>query len=263
MSTPGKLFDKLVEIVHQLRDPKTGCPWDKEQTHHTLKQYLIEETYEVIDAIDNEPSKVSEELGDVLLQVILHSEIASETNNFSVGDVITHISNKMVTRHPHVFGNVKADTSSEVLKNWEQLKQKELKPNTSIISGVPRGMPALLRAQRIGDKAARVGFEWPTVEQVRDKVFEEMKEFLEECTSKTVDPMKMKDEFGDILFALTQLARKLNLNSEDLLHAASDKFSRRFQEVERRAGGEKMKERSLEELDAIWNQVKKEEKGLV
>jgi MazG family protein len=260
MARAGELLDKLQEIVHRLRDPKTGCPWDKEQTHETLKPFLIEEAYEVIDAIDQKKDKLGEELGDVLLQIMLHSEIASETGRFDISKVIEHISQKMITRHPHVFGDVKADTSKQVLQNWETIKQKELKDGTSILDGVPRGMPALIRAQRTGEKAARVGFEWPTLEGVRDKVFEELREFLEVCCDPKQDRERLKDEFGDILFALTQLSRRLEFNSEELLHKAADKFVRRFKEIERRAGPD-MKALGLEKLDALWNEVKKEEKA--
>lgn len=259
MSNAGVLFDKLREIIHKLRDPKTGCPWDKEQTHESLKPYIIEESYEVIDAIDQDKTKLGEELGDVLLQVMLHSEIGSETGNFDIEKVITDISNKMINRHPHVFGDAKAETSKEVLQNWEMIKKKSLKPNTSILDGVPRGMPALLRAQRTGEKAARVGFEWPALEGVRDKVLEEIREFLEVCSDKDADRAKMEDEFGDILFALTQLSRRLNVNSEELLHRSTDKFSRRFKEIEKRVGPA-LKETPLEKLDQIWNEIKMEEK---
>lgn len=259
MNNPAESFLELLKIVARLRDPNGGCPWDLEQTHESLRQYMIEEAYEAIEAIEHEPSKLHDELGDVLLQVVLHSQIASEAKTFTIEDVIRSVSDKMIRRHPHVFGEVKADTSDQVLKNWETIKQKELAAGKSILDGVPRGMPALLRAQRVGDKAARVGFEWHRVEDVRDKVLEEVGEFLEQCLAKEADQAKVADEFGDILFSLTQLARRMNLDSEDLLHRATEKFSRRFKKVEARATPS-MREFTLDQLDALWNEVKAEEK---
>ncbi len=254
------LFQKLIQIVADLRDPKHGCPWDREQNHKTLKPYLIEESYEVLDAIDLNPEKIPDELGDVLLQVMLHSQIASEEKRFSVADVIKAVSDKMIQRHPHVFGDLSLSTSKEVLQNWEKLKQKERSPEHSALDGVPRGMPALLRAQRTGEKAARIGFEWRSVEEVRDKVAEELGEFLEVACDKNQDRAHAEEEFGDILFALTQLARRLDYNSEDLLQRATDKFTRRFKEMERRAGPNP-EALGLEKLDAIWEEIKRDEKA--
>ena len=243
-------FLKLIQIVAALRSPQGGCPWDLEQTHESLKPYLIEEAYEVIDAIDNEKNKLPDELGDVLLQVMLHSQIASETNTFSIEQVIELVSDKLVRRHPHVFGDESAKDTQEVLHNWETRKQKELATGKSILDGVPRGMPALLRAQRIGDKAARVGFEWNSTEEVQ--------EFLAEALKPEITRSRLEDEFGDILFSLTQLSRRLGLNSEDMLQRSADKFTRRFKNVEARALPS-MKEYTLDQLDAIWNEVKREE----
>jgi tetrapyrrole methylase family protein/MazG family protein len=251
-------FLRLIQIVAALRNPQGGCPWDLEQTHESLKPYLIEEAYEVIDAIDNEKNKLPDELGDVLLQVILHSQIASEANSFTIEKVLELVSKKLVTRHPHVFADESAKDTKEVLQNWEMRKQKELAVGKSILDGVPRGMPALLRAQRIGDKAARVGFEWNSTEEVRDKVIEEVQEFLAEALKPEITRARLEDEFGDILFSLTQLSRRLGLNSEDLLQRSADKFTRRFKKVEERAQPS-MKEYTLEQLDEIWDQVKREE----
>ena len=263
MAKTGELFEKLQEVVHKLRDPVSGCPWDKEQTHESLKRFLIEECYEALDAIDRGTGPGSEkfpdELGDVLLQIMLHSEIASETGRFDVSTVVSSITQKMITRHPHVFGDVKASTTKEVLSNWENSKKKELKTGESILDGVPRGMPALLRAERTGEKVARVVFEWPTLEGVRDKVFEKLRAFIEVCTAKDKKQERVKDEFGDLLFSLSQLARRMDLHGEELLHSATDKFTRRFKEVERRAGPD-LKSAGLEKLDALWNEVKREEK---
>lgn len=257
MDASSAALKKLLDIVAQLRNPDGGCPWDLEQTHQTLKPYVIEEAFEVVDAIDEGSAKLKDELGDLLLQIALHSQIASENGAFTFKDVADAVSEKMVKRHPHVFGDAQAKTSDQVLKNWEQIKQKELKGDASILDGVPKAMPALLRAQRIGEKAARVGFEWPDLEGVKEKVFEEMGEFLNSVN--TGNAAEIEDEFGDILFALTQLARRLKLNSEDLLNRASSKFVRRFKQMEKIAGPN-LKEAGLEKLDRIWNEVKKAEK---
>jgi len=260
MSNAGELFEELINVIHKLRDPKSGCPWDKEQTHASLKPYLIEESYETLDAIDNHPEKLGEELGDVLLQVMLHSEIASETGAFDAAKVVDNITKKLISRHPHVFGEVKVEGTAEVLKNWEQIKQKSLKEGESILDGIPKGMPALLRAHRTGEKVAGVGFEWEKTEEVKDKVFEELREFLEVSLDPKESRDRLEDEYGDILFSLTQLARRLKFNSEDLLQRATDKFSRRFREVEKRAGPQ-LKEKTVKELDAIWENVKEEERA--
>lgn len=252
----AEAFIKLVDIVAKLRDPVSGCPWDKEQTHESLRPYIIEESYEVIEAIDSKSPELAKELGDVLLQVLLHSQISKDSGGFTIKEVIEHLSSKLVTRHPHVFGDVSANTSKEVLQNWEQIKQKELKSNQSILDGVPRGMPALLRAQRVGEKAARVGFEWRSVEEVKAKVIEEINEFLEANGSSDA----MEDEFGDILFALTQLSRRLSIDSENALHRSVSKFTNRFKQMEIRAG-RPLSEFSLEELDNIWEEIKKVEKA--
>lgn len=254
------LFEEFVKIIARLRDPNGGCPWDLKQTHTSLKPYLIEESYEVLDAIDNNPDKLHEELGDVLLQVVLHSQLATDDKRFTIDDVVKAISEKIVKRHPHVFGDVKADDAATVLRNWEEIKQKELKAEQSILDGVPRGMPALLRAQRVGEKAARVGFEWKTIEDVRDKVFEELREFLECSCEPDTDRSRLTEEFGDLLFSLTQLARRLDFQTEELLHTAIDKFSSRFKKIEKLAN-RPLKELTLEAQDALWEKVKKEEKA--
>jgi MazG family protein len=253
-------FERLRAITARLRDPVSGCPWDKEQTHESLTPYIIEEAHEVVEAITTCPEDLVKELGDVLLQVMLHSQIASETNNFTVDDVCEAVSAKLIKRHPHVFGEVTADSSKTVLKNWEQIKQKELKPGASILDGVPRGMPALLRAQRVSEKAARVGFEWSTLQQIKDKVFEEFKEFDETFDQESDSSGAAADELGDIFFALTQVARRMNFNAEDLLQKSTDKFSRRFKAIEKKLP-KSLTDYSLEELDRAWEEVKKEEKS--
>jgi tetrapyrrole methylase family protein / MazG family protein len=260
MGKVGDAFEKLVHTVHQLRDPQRGCPWDRQQTHESLIKFLIEEAYETVETIETGSPKFSEELGDVLLQVLLHSEIASETGRFDVTSVVDSLAQKLVARHPHVFGDAKVKDADEVRTQWEQQKKKQLKEGASIIDGVPRAMPALLRAQLIGQKSAKVGFEWPTIEGVRDKVSEELREFLNEACAKSQDRERLEEEFGDILFSLTQLARRLEFDSEEMLHKAVNKYARRFKEVERRAGPDIAK-LGLEKLDALWEQVKAEEKG--
>ena len=252
-------FERIKLIVKRLRDPESGCPWDKEQTHSSLTPYVIEEAFEVVEAIAHSPQDLPKELGDLLLQVLLHAQIASEEKRFTIDDVCEAISTKLITRHPHVFGDVEAKSSSTVLKNWEQIKQKELAPGQSILDGVPRGMPALLRAQRVSEKAARVGFEWSTLAEIKEKVFEEINEFMAEVNEDSPKE-RIQDEFGDIFFALTQVARRMNLNAEDLLHHSTDKFTRRFKAVELSLT-KPMKEYSLSELDALWEAVKQKEKA--
>lgn len=257
MSEVGEKFTKLVEIIATLRDPKDGCPWDLEQTHESLRKYVIEEAYEVVDAIDNDISTLPKELGDLLLQVVLHAQVGADSGTFAISDVIAHISEKLVRRHPHVFGTERAGTASEVAKSWEKIKAEE-NTDKSIISGVPARMPALLRAQRISEKAARAGFEWPTLEGIRDQILDEVREFVEESISPNADPLKVKDEFGDILFSLIQLARRLNFDAEEALHASSDKFSRRFRRMEELAQPKQIPDLTLEELDGLWKSVKRE-----
>lgn len=254
-----KAFLELVAVVAQLRNPAGGCPWDLEQTHESLKPFLIEETYEAIAAIDEGPDKLKVELGDVLLQVVLHSQLASEKGEFTIREVIEHITQKLIYRHPHVFADTAVDSAAQVLQNWEQLKKRDLEKGQSILDGVPANMPALLRAQRIGEKAARVGFDWVRTDDVKQKVLEEVNEFLECAADKEEPDRRMKAEFGDLLFALAQLARKLDLDSENILQGATDKFSRRFKELEKRAPG--LETRSASELDKIWEEIKAEEKS--
>jgi len=257
-NTLSDSLHELVRIVAKLRDPNGGCPWDLEQTHDSLTPYVIEEAYEVVDAVKLDRPKLKDELGDLLLQVVLHAQIASEEKTFSLEDVIQGISKKLVYRHPHVFGEKKVAGTKEVLENWEQLKQKELPKDKSILDGVPRSMPALLRAQRLGDKAARVGFDWKSADDVLPKVAEELKEIAEASPS---DSKAQDEEFGDLLFVLVQWARKSNKNAEEILSAANDKFTRRFKEMERSIfthhGEKRLNELSLEQLEELWVKSKK------
>jgi len=252
-------FKRLRDIIAQLRDPNGGCPWDLKQTHHSLKPYMIEESYEVLDAIDNHPENLAGELGDVLLQVMLHSQIASDEGRFNVQTVIEHLINKLIVRHPHVFGDTSVADADEVLKNWEQIKAQDKKADEGILSGVPRGMPALLRAQRIGEKVGRVGFDWDSVEEVKAKVSEELNEFL--AVDPKLDPQHSAEEFGDLLFALSQLGRFMKLDVEAVANAANDKFTRRFESLERKAG-KKLdgKSFSRDDLEKLWIAVKQDEK---
>ena len=242
-------FSELIKIVARVR---AECPWDKEQTHDSLKSNLIEEAYEVVDAIEsNDPKDMAEELGDLLMQVLLHAEIASETKSFLLDDVITSISEKLVRRHPHVFGDLDVKDTDTVLANWEHIKRLEKKG--SALNGVPNHMPALAAAKRLQEKASRVGFDWKTLEPVLDKVREEIDELV------SAPPECVEDEMGDVLFALANLARFMKMDAEEALRKANDKFRRRFMIVEDkvRDSGREMKSYSLEELDVFWEEAKK------
>ena len=258
MQTAAKAFEKLVEIVARLRDPNGGCPWDLEQTHQSLKPCLIEETYELVDAIDESPERMREELGDVLLQVVLHSQIAADLDGFKIEDVISDISAKLIRRHPHVFADTEVEDTQQVLVNWEKIKSSEKKAKLGRLDGLPRSMPALAKSQRIGDRCARVGFDWPDLSGVRAKVQEELSEFLERLDEPGRQDL-VEEEFGDLLFTLVQLARKLEFDAEEALSRACRKFTRRFQELEMQAGAE-LGRMSLEEMQQIWERIKAAEK---
>ena len=259
----GKLFEALVAVQARLRAPG-GCPWDREQTHATLRTYLIEEAYEVLDAIESGNSRhLEEELGDLLLQVLFHADMAREAGSFSISGVITGIRDKMIRRHPHVFGNVQAKTSGEVLKNWVQLKAKEKAASSSIkkdsqtpppsaLDGVPRNLPALLEAYQLTRKAAQVGFDWEHAEGVLEKIEEELSELRAarlNSRSKAIE-----EEVGDLLFSLVNLARFLKLDPEVVLKQSNLKFNRRFRDMEREAlaSGRRLPELSKAELEELW-----------
>lgn len=254
---------RMVDVVQRLRGPG-GCPWDREQTLDTLKPFAVEEVYEVVDAIESgDPARHREELGDLLLQVALQSQIRAEEGAFTFDDVAAALAEKLVRRHPHVFGDVKAETSGEVLKNWQAIKAGEKKGDAegepaSAVGGIPRHLPALQRAQRIQGRAARVGFDWEHTADVLAKVEEEVDEIRAELGAEARDPRRVRDEMGDLLFALVNLCRFLDVEAEDALRAATDKFTRRFQGVEARVHGEgrRMQDCSLAELDAHWEGVK-------
>lgn len=252
-------FDKLVEVMDRLRSEE-GCPWDREQTHASLKPFLLEETYEVLEAIDLQDDKeLCNELGDLLLQVVFHAQIAREENRFCAAEVCRAIVDKLVRRHPHVFGDGQAENPDQVLANWEEIKRKERSNRgepASILDGVPRHLPALLRAQRLQAKAARVGFDWQHIDGPLNKVEEEFAE-LRQAWDRG-DGKEVEEEFGDLLFALVNTGRFLDLCPEDALRRAAGKFESRFRAVETILKKQKkdINEVSLQEMDRIWDQVK-------
>ena len=266
----GHLFEELVAVQARLRAPG-GCPWDREQTHLTLRTYLIEEAYEVLEAIEDGDSKnLAEELGDLLLQVLFHADMARETGAFDISHVITGIRDKMVRRHPHVFGNVKAETSGEVLKNWAQLKAREKEatsphvaasenPAPSALDGVPRSLPALLEAYQITRRAAQVGFDWEHVEGIFDKLEEEIAELREALAAS--NRRATEEEIGDLLFSVVNLARFLKLDPEVILKKSNLKFKQRFYDMERAAlhSGQSLSQLSKEELEVLWEASKSKE----
>ncbi|HOE61972.1 MAG TPA: nucleoside triphosphate pyrophosphohydrolase [Kiritimatiellia bacterium] len=252
---------RLDEVMRRLR-ASDGCPWDREQTLKTLKPCLLEETYELLEAMDNgDPEHHREELGDVLLQVVFQCAIREEEGCFTFDEVAQVLADKLIRRHPHVFGEVRVDSSSQVLRNWEAIKLTEPdKPaNRSALDGVPRSLPALLKAQRMQAKAARVGFDWANAAGAMTKVGEELAELQEAATSG--DLRRVTEEMGDLLFSLVNTCRFLDVDAEQALETANRKFERRFREVERRlrAQGRMLKDCTLEELDAVWEVVKEEE----
>ncbi|MFS0865397.1 nucleoside triphosphate pyrophosphohydrolase [Fredinandcohnia sp. 179-A 10B2 NHS] len=255
-------FRTFRRIIAALRGPG-GCPWDQQQTHESLKKYLLEETYEVLDAIDNQDDEhIAEELGDVLLQVVLHAQIGEDEGMFTIDDVIRGISEKMVRRHPHVFGTVTADTAEDVVSNWEQIKRLEKgdqKGSSSILDDVTKGLPGLMKAYQYQKSAAKVGFDWETVEPMWNKVFEEISEF-KEAVSNNVSEREIISEFGDILFALTNVARFYKLDPEEAISMTNQKFYKRFYFIEEEVNKQNlsMENLSLEELDAIWEKAKKQ-----
>ena len=252
----------LIEIIEALRGDN-GCPWDREQTHESIKKAIIEESYEVMDAIDKEDEEgIVEELGDVLLQVVFHSVLGKEEGRYDLGDIIDGICNKMIYRHPHVFGNDKVENTEAVLVNWDELKRKEknLETTTDELKGIARALPALIRAKKVQGKASKVGFDWDRVEDVALKVEEELKEVLD--VYKSEDRAMITEEVGDLLFACVNISRFLDVDPEEALNIATDKFIRRFSYIEEKARGKglDLKQMPLEEMDMLWNEIKKLEK---
>jgi XTP/dITP diphosphohydrolase len=249
-------FNRLLEIMDDLREK---CPWDRKQTIQTLRQQTIEELYELTDAItDQDWKSIKEELGDLLLHIVFYAKIGKEQQQFTIDDVINGICEKLIYRHPHIYGDVKVETEEEVKQNWEKLKLKEGK--TSVLSGVPVSLPALVKAMRLQSKARKVGFEWDDAEQVWDKLKEEMDELHE--VVQLGQPDRMEDEFGDVMFSLVNYSRFLKVDAENALERTNKKFIRRFQQMEQMATaqGKALDEMSLTEMDALWNEVKKSEK---
>jgi len=254
----GEAFARLVEIMERLRAPG-GCPWDREQTHQSIKPYLIEEAYEVAEAIENNNSdELCTELGDLLLQIVFHATMAHEAGTFTIEDVIAAITQKMLRRHPHVFGNATAADATAVLNNWSRIKAAERvnSEDRSAIAGVPRGMPALLRAARLGEKASHVGFDWQQPAEVLEKVREEVAELDQALASG--DRTVIEAELGDVLLALTSLARLTDLNAEDALARAADRFSNRFRKMENffHDQGRELRDVPLSEQEADWQRIK-------
>jgi nucleoside triphosphate diphosphatase len=300
MSSTGARFEQVVAIMERLRAPD-GCPWDREQTFDTIKPYTLEETYEVLEAIDNRDwPELTGELGDLLLQVLFYAQMGREQGSFTIDDVLERLSKKLVHRHPHVFGDVKADTSAEVVRNWEALKAEEKKKRLnagggnaadasphpgSLLAGLSSSVPALLEAHKISSRVAQIGFDWPSIDGLFDKLHEEIAELQEELKSfpppgprpagrgiadsghtQIPDDLRarMEDEVGDLFFVLVNIARYLSLDSESALRKANRKFRRRFMSVEDQlhATGRTPREASLEELETLWQQAKqKENKG--
>ncbi|MBS3738516.1 nucleoside triphosphate pyrophosphohydrolase [Mesohalobacter halotolerans] len=247
-----KSFSKLLKIMDELR---AGCPWDKKQTIHTLSHLTIEETYELTDAILEEDfESMKGELGDILLHIVFYAKIASEKNKFDIEDVIETICKKLIHRHPHIYGNTKVENEEEVKQNWENLKLKEGK--NSVLEGVPKSLPALVKAQRIQDKVAGVGFDWEKPEQILDKVKEEIEEF--ELEAKTQNHEKMEEEFGDMLFALINYARHHNINPERALQLTNKKFTNRFIYLEKETQKQhlKLQDMTLDEMNKFWEEAK-------
>ncbi len=245
-------FDRLLTIMDELREQ---CPWDKKQTMQTLRHLTIEETYELGDAIlEDDLVEVKNELGDLLLHIVFYAKIGSETNDFDVADVCNSICEKLINRHPHIYGDVKVKDEEEVKQNWENIKLKEGKK--SVLEGVPNGLPALVKANRIQDKVAGVGFDWEKPEQVFEKVQEELAELKEEIKTGNAD--KVESEFGDVLFSMINYARFLNVNPENALERTNKKFINRFQYLESKAkaSGKTLKEMTLGEMDVYWEEAK-------
>ncbi|NTV83107.1 MAG: nucleoside triphosphate pyrophosphohydrolase [Bacteroidales bacterium] len=252
-------FARLLEIMDELREK---CPWDRVQTFDTLRHLTLEETYELSDSImEKDVDGIKKELGDLMLHIVFYAKIGSETNAFDIQDVLESIIEKLIRRHPHIYGDVKVKDAGEVRDNWEKIKMTE--GRKSALGGVPHSLPALVKAYRIQEKASGVGFDWDKVSQVWEKVVEELYEFKKEveCAEEDCDKIKLEQEFGDLLFALVNYARFIDINPEDALERTNRKFIRRFQYVEQGAvkSGKALHQMSLEEMDVFWNEAKKAE----
>ncbi|MBP6965441.1 MAG: nucleoside triphosphate pyrophosphohydrolase [Armatimonadetes bacterium] len=260
MNRPGTEFEKLVEIIARLRGPD-GCPWDREQTSESIKPNLLEETYEVLEAIDNrDPDELRSELGDLMMQAVFHARFSAERGEFDIGDSLRSINEKLIRRHPHVFGEAEVAGSDEVLHNWEEIKRAEKgnENRTSILDGVPKAMPALARAMEISKKAAKAGFEWPDLDAVVAKMEEETGELKAELAAG--DRGRILEEIGDLLFTVVNVARWKGVDPEDALRVMVERFSDRFRRMERAArdAGRRIEDMSIAEMDAVWDRVKRE-----
>ena len=259
-----RLFEELVKIMKKLLGPG-GCPWDREQTHESLKPYLIEEAYETIEAINSgSDDQLIEELGDLLLQVVFHAQLAESEDRFDIDDVLRGIIEKLKRRHPHVYGDTVAESSKQVIKNWEEIKRKEKrekKDGSSVLDGLPDMLPALIKARRIQEKVSRIGFDWDRTEEVMLKIEEELKELKE--ASRINDREAIEEELGDLLFSVANLARFVSLCPEDALRKTIDKFQKRFRYIEQelQKRGKKLGEASLEDMDKLWEEIKNKESG--
>jgi XTP/dITP diphosphohydrolase len=250
-------FARLLKIMDELREQ---CPWDMKQTMDSLRYLTIEEMFELSDAIlEKDLNNIKKELGDILLHIVFYARIASETKDFDISDVINALCDKMIERHPHIYGDVKVKDENEVKQNWEKIKLKS--GNKSVLEGVPKGLPALVKSMRIQEKARGVGFDWEHKEQVWEKVNEELHEFKAEIESNPDNKEKLEDEFGDVLFALINYARFNNINPEDALERTNKKFIRRFQYMEKKIAeqGKQLSDCKLEEMDKYWNEAKTSE----
>lgn len=269
-SGAGKLFEDLIALQKRLRAPN-GCPWDREQTHEMLRPFLVEETYEVLDALDaRDTGKFASELGDLLLQIVFHAELASEAGKFDIADVIRAVHTKMVRRHPHVFGKVKAGSSAQVLKNWEQIKADErageagggANETDSVLEGVPRGLPAILEAYQLSRRASNIGFDWGNAEGIFEKIREEVDEIREAIAKASANggsgDSEVEHEIGDLFFTVVNLARFVRADPERALKNANRKFKERFQWMERRARGEgsRLADVPRAEMEKLWNMSK-------
>ena len=257
-NTPATAFERLLTIMDTLREQ---CPWDKKQTLETLRHLTIEETYELSDAIlEGDMAEIRKELGDIMLHLVFYARIGSETNAFNITEVLNGICNKLIHRHPHIYGDVEVSDENDVKRNWEQLKLKE--GNRSVLEGVPNSLPALVKASRIQEKARGVGFDWEERSQVWEKVEEEMQEFRDEFNvseGNEFNKERAENEFGDLLFSLVNYARFIDINPEDALEKTNKKFIKRFQYLEKKASGlgKSLKDMTLAEMDIFWNEAKK------
>jgi tetrapyrrole methylase family protein/MazG family protein len=250
-----KELERLIEIVETLRS-ENGCQWDREQTHKTLRSNMLEEAYEAVDAIDdNNINNLKEELGDVLLQVVLHAQIAKDNNEFDIEDIARELSEKLIHRHPHVFGNTKVNSTQEILDTWDKLKKEEKVDRKSVLDGISKSQSALMSAQKISKKVVKVGFEWESIESLKECIKSEYKEFEEAVSSGEFD--KMEDEMGDIFFATVNLARWYKIDSEQALLRANKKFMKRFKKMEELAKNP-LDEYTYEEFDNLWKDAKKQ-----